>query len=77
MYYVYVIKSLQKNYTYVGLTANTDVRIAQHNAKKEKTTRPYAPFEILLIEQFGTRPEARRRERYLKSGVGREYLKSL
>jgi putative endonuclease len=77
MYYVYAIKSLNKNYIYVGLTANTERRIAEHNDKKEKTTRSYAPFETILIEGYDTRIKARERERYLKSGVGKEYLKSL
>ncbi|MBI5100346.1 MAG: GIY-YIG nuclease family protein [Nitrospirae bacterium] len=77
MYYIYAIKSLLKNYMYVGLTNNTERRIAEHNNKKEKTTRSYAPFRIILIENYDTRNEARIREKYLKSGIGREYLKSL
>ena len=77
MYYVYAIKSLSKNYIYVGLTANTERRIAEHNDKKEKTTRSYAPFRTILREEYDTRIKARERERYLKSGVGKEYLKSL
>jgi len=62
---------------YVGLTGNPKRRIEEHNLKKEKTTRSYAPFEIILIEKFETRIEAREREKYLKSGIGKEYLKSL
>ena len=77
MFYVYAIKSLKKNYIYVGLTANTERRIAEHNEKKEKTTRSYAPFETILTEVYDTRIEARKREKYLKSGAGKEYLKSL
>jgi putative endonuclease len=77
MYYVYAIKSVNKNYSYVGLTANTARRIAEHNEKKEKTTRSYAPFKTILIEEHDTRIKAREREKYLKSGAGKEYLKSL
>lgn len=77
MYYVYAIRSLSKNYIYVGLTANTERRIAEHNDKKEKTTRSYAPFRTILIEEYDTRIKAREREKYLKSGAGKEYLKSL
>jgi putative endonuclease len=77
MFFVYAIKSLTKNYIYVGLTANTEIRIAEHNRKKEKTTRSYAPFETILTEEYDTRIEARKREKYLKSGAGKEYLKSL
>jgi putative endonuclease len=77
MYYVYAIKSLTRNYIYVGLTDDTERRISQHNNKKEKTTRSFAPFKTILIEKYDTRIEARIREKYLKSGIGKEYLKSL
>jgi len=77
MYYVYALKSLVRKYIYVGLTDNIQRRIAEHNGEKEKTTRAYAPFKTILMEQYGTRVEARKREKYLKSGAGKEYLKSL
>ena len=77
MYYVYAIQSLSRKYIYVGLTDNLIRRISQHNSGKEKTTRSYAPFQLIKIEEYPTRLEARNREKYLKSGVGKEYLKSL
>ena len=77
MFYTYAIKSKERNYIYVGLTNNPDRRIAEHNCKKEKTTRSYAPFMIILIEKYETRVEARKREKYLKSGTGKEFLKLL
>lgn len=77
MYYVYTLKSLIRNYIYVGLTNDPTRRIAEHNNKKERTTRPYAPFKTIKIEMFETRPEARKREKYLKSGTGKEQIKSL
>ena len=76
IYYVYVIRSLEKKYIYVGLTNNPDRRITEHNARKERTTRSYAPFETILIEKFSTRVKAREREKFLKSGTGKEYLKT-
>ena len=77
MYYVYAIKSKLNNYIYVGLTNNPKRRIKQHNDGKEKTTKPYKPFNLILLERFESRPEARKREKYLKSGIGKEYLKKL
>ena len=77
MFYIYVLKSKIRNYIYVGLTNNIARRTTQHNNGREKTTRAYAPFEIILTEKYNTRPEARIREKYLKSGIGKEYLKSL
>jgi putative endonuclease len=77
MYKVYALKSLKRNYIYVGLTSDLPRRLAQHNNGHEKTTRSYAPFILIYHEAHNTRLEARNREKYLKSGVGKEYLKSL
>ncbi|GBE16986.1 GIY-YIG nuclease superfamily protein [bacterium BMS3Abin15] len=77
MYYVYAIKSKARNYIYVGITNNITRRIKEHNNKRESTTRSYAPFEILLTEECLSRIKARKREKYFKSGIGKEYLKSL
>jgi len=76
-FYVYAIKSVNSNYIYVGLTNNPERRIDQHNKGHNKTTKPYAPFETIYLENAGTRTEARAREKYLKSGAGKEFLKSL
>ena len=75
MYYVYVLNSLIRKYIYVGLTNNVERRFGQHQKGREKTTAPYRPFEIILTEEYSTRPEARKREKYLKSGVGKEWIK--
>lgn len=77
MFYVYALSSINRKYIYVGLTDNLERRILQHNSGRSKTTRAYAPFKVIHEEAFGTRAEARNREKYLKSGVGKEYLKSL
>ena len=75
IYFVYAIESIIDNYIYVGLTENVNRRIEQHNNGWNKTTRSYRPFKILLIERYSTRLEARKREKYLKSGTGKEFLK--
>ncbi len=47
----------------------------RHNCGYERTTKPYAPFILIYKETLDTRKEARAREKYLKSGVGRELIK--
>ena len=74
-WHTYALKSLARNYVYVGLTSNLERRIKQHNDGKERTARPYRPFRWILSEEFDTRAKARNREVYLKSGIGREFLK--
>ena len=77
MYYVYAIKSYDRNYIYVGLTNDLHRRIKEHQKGYNKTTKAYRPFNLIYNEELNTREEARRREKYLKSGVGKEFLKSL
>jgi putative endonuclease len=77
MYFVYALNSQNRNYIYVGLTSDVDRRIAQHNNGFERTTKPYLPFKLILVESFETRPEARIREIYLKSTSGKRFLRGL
>ena len=77
MYFVYAIYSEIRNYIYVGLTNDISRRLKEHNLGYNKTTRPYRPFRLILSEKFETRLKARTREKYLKSGIGKEFLKTL
>jgi len=77
LYTVYAIKSLLKQYIYVGLTNNLARRFEQHNKGYESTTKPYRPYKIIYIEDFPDRISARKKEKYLKSGIGKEFLKKL
>lgn len=77
MYYVYAIASLERNYIYVGLTDNVDRRFGEHNEGKNKTTKPYRPFVLIFTIEAATRIEARKFEKYYKSGSGKEKLKQI
>ena len=76
MYFVYVLYSLKFERTYTGMTKDLKKRIKEHNTKQNKSTKAYVPWKLILMEEFETRIEARVREKYLKSGNGREYLKT-
>ena len=77
MFFVYAIKSKIRNYIYVGLTKDLNERINRHNNGREKTTKPYKPFKLIYFERFRTRIEARKKKKYLKSGIGKEFLKEI
>ena len=77
MYYVYAIKSTKRNYIYVGITNDLERRLSEHNNGLSITTKPYSPFLLIVAEELDTRIEARKREKLLKSGVGKEYLNRL
>jgi putative endonuclease len=77
MFYVYALLSQLRKYIYVGITDNVNRRFLQHQRGYVKTTAPYRPFDMLYIEERPTRIEARIREKYLKSGTGKEFLKRI
>ena len=77
MFYVYAISSIDKNYIYVGLTSDLEERLKRHNGLRERTTNFYAPFKLIYTEEAVTRIEARVREKYWKSGIRKEKLRSL
>ena len=75
MFFVYVLKSLRKDFLYKGHCEDLEERLKQHNAGMTKSLRPYAPFEIIYTEEFETREEAIKREKYFKTAAGRRILK--
>jgi len=77
LFFVYALKSEIRNYIYVGLTNDLGKRVKRHNDGRERTTKPYRPFRIIYSESFETRIEARKKEIFLKSGKGKEFLRNL
>ena len=65
----------KRNYIYVGHTNDLSRRLNEHNRGKTKSIKPYIPFKLIYVEDCENRNEAVKREKYLKSGVGKEYLK--
>ncbi|WP_317169101.1 GIY-YIG nuclease family protein [Flavivirga algicola] len=62
---------------YVGLTQDLSNRIKRHNDGRERTTKFYRPYELIYSEKCSNRIEARVREKYWKSGIGKEKLRSI
>jgi putative endonuclease len=75
MYTVYVIRSQVSGTLYTGQTSDFPRRFAQHQQGLAHYTRGRGPWEIMLTEEYVTLREAIQRERFLKSGRGREWLK--
>jgi putative endonuclease len=74
MYKVYVLKSISHNSRYVGSTEDLENRIAEHNQGRCRYTKGRMPWLLVYSEEFSTLSEARKREVFLKSGKGREFL---
>ncbi|MEX2593071.1 MAG: GIY-YIG nuclease family protein [Anditalea sp.] len=77
MYIVYALQSDKDGRIYVGFTKNVAKRLMEHNSGKTTSTKGYRPWKVIYQENAETRIGARKREKYLKSGIGKEYLKSL
>jgi putative endonuclease len=75
---VYVLYSEQYNKTYTGFTSNLIERFKSHNLLETKGyTLKFRPWEVVYVEFYNSKTEAMKREKYLKSGVGREFIKNL
>jgi putative endonuclease len=73
-YYSYVLRSLKNGILYKGSTQDIEKRINTHNSGKVKFSSKYMPWELVLIEEFETRSEAIQREKWYKTGVGRNWV---
>jgi len=76
-YFVYILKSERDSKFYTGMTNNLGKRIKEHNKEHSLTTstRNRGPFKLIYFEKLENRIKAREREKYFKSGSGREYIK--
>ena len=77
MFFVYVIQSCKDGRLYKGITRDIKLRISEHNLGRCKSTKAYGPWRLVYFEKVENRVEARKRELYLKSGSGREFLHQL
>ncbi|MFA5872012.1 MAG: GIY-YIG nuclease family protein [Parcubacteria group bacterium] len=76
MWYVYVLKSLANKSWYIGCTNNLKARFQEHNSGKSKYTKDFIPWALLYYEAGSNKKDAFGREKYLKSGYGRRWLKN-
>jgi putative endonuclease len=75
-YYVYVLLSEVDNQFYTGYTKDLKQRIEMHNSGQVKSTSTRKPLKLIYWEGCLNQQDATRREKYLKSGNGKIYLKS-
>ena len=77
MWYVYVLYSISGKKTYTGFTNNLERRLTEHNITETSGfTLRYRPWTLIRVEHYATKMEAMTREKFLKTGRGREEIKS-
>ena len=73
---VYVLSSEKDSSWYIGHTTDLDKRLKEHNTGRTRTTSRKMPWKIIYYEVSFNKADAIAREKYLKSGMGRRYLKN-
>lgn len=77
MYTVYILRSEKFDKIYVGYTSNLEARILSHNELgKTGWTVKYRPWQLVYTEEYQTKEGAMMRERELKGGQGRAWIRS-
>jgi putative endonuclease len=77
MFHTYVFRSELTGRLYIGSTSDLRRRIDEHNAGLATATKNRGPWRLVHSEEYATRTLAVRRERYLKTGRGRQELTHL
>jgi putative endonuclease len=72
--FVYVLKCHDQK-LYIGSTRDLEERLTSHKMGRVKTTKSRRPILLVYLEEFEHYQEARKRELYLKTGTGRDWLK--
>lgn len=75
MFYVYVLRSRKDNHFYTGYSSDLRKRMKQHFSGENFSTKDRLPFDLIYYEAYVDEKDARARERFLKTGWGRNYLK--
>ena len=60
---------------YIGYTSNLERRFSQHQNGESKSTAPRRPFKLIFAEQFLFEEDARKREMYFKTSMGKKAIK--
>lgn len=76
MFYTYVLQSQKNGKLYIGYTNDLRKRFKEHNEGKSVYTKGRGPYQIIYYEACINIDDARSRELYLKTGIGRRYLNS-
>ena len=76
MFYVYVLHSENDGLFYTGATSDLKARFHEHESGRVRSTRDRLPVRLVYYEAGLSQADAFQREKYLKSGPGKRYLKN-
>ncbi|WP_051473879.1 GIY-YIG nuclease family protein [Aquimarina macrocephali] len=73
IYTVYIIQSLKDDSFYIGYSANIEERISKHNNGNSRYTSKKIPWRLVYTEEFSSKSDAIKRERFLKKQKNRNF----
>lgn len=76
MFYTYVLKSKKNGKMYTGSTKDLRKRLMEHNKGLSTYTKGRGPFVLIYYEACLLKEKSRSRELFLKTGMGKRYLKN-
>ncbi|OGL35984.1 excinuclease ABC subunit C [Candidatus Saccharibacteria bacterium RIFCSPHIGHO2_12_FULL_47_16b] len=76
MCYVYVLRNTENGRFYTGFTFDLKKRLTEHFANQSRSTNKRGPYELIYYEACMNSTDARAREKFLKTGQGKRYLKN-
>ena len=76
MFYVYVLRSESDSGFYIGFSRNLRARLRQHQDRESVATKSRGPWKLIYYEAYTEREDAEGREKFLKSGAGRRFLRA-
>ena len=76
VFYVYLLENKNDHSWYIGFSNDLKRRLTEHLEKKGgRTTKLKSGWGLIYYEAYREKADAIGRERFLKSGSGRKYLK--
>jgi putative endonuclease len=76
VFYVYVLQSESDSGLYIGFSTNLRARLSQHQDGESFATKSRGPWKLIYYEAYLEREDAEGREKFLKSGAGRRFLRA-
>jgi putative endonuclease len=77
MFYVYILQSGVDESFYIGFTENLERRVNQHNNGESSYTSRKIPWKLVYSEEFSTKTDAIKRERFLKAQKNKVFYQRL
>ena len=76
MFYVYVLRSESDSGFYIGFSTDLKRRLSEHKRGASFATKSRGPWKLIYYEAYTEREDAEGREKFLKSGAGRRFLRA-